>query len=153
MSIESNVCDAVELLVDNAIAKAQYDKTIQGTVIKCIDATIGKYLIKYQDSTFNAYASGSGVSYPDGTGVYILVPGNDMSRDKTIIGASEKTAINYIEPEAGEDAYTIVGTQFVEKAEEMNTDVEFISTETEEGMQLFRAFGGIGAILRYYVER
>ena len=84
MSIESNVCDAIELLVDNAVAKAQYDKTIQGTVIKCIDATIGKYLIKYQDSTFNAYASGSGVSYPDGTGVYILVPGNDMSRDKTI---------------------------------------------------------------------
>lgn len=118
MSIESNVCDAIELLVDNAVAKAQYDKTIQGTVIKCIDATIGKYLIKYQDSTFNAYASGSGVSYPDGTGVYILVPGNDMSRDKTIIGASEKTAINYIEPEAGEDAYTIVGTQFVEKAEQ-----------------------------------
>ena len=42
--------------------------------------------------------------------------------------------------------------EFVEKAEEMNTAVEFISTETEEGMQLFRAFGGIGAILRYYVE-
>ena len=41
---------------------------------------------------------------------------------------------------------------FIEKAEEMNTDVEFISTETEEGMQLFRAFGGIAAILRYYVE-
>ena len=42
--------------------------------------------------------------------------------------------------------------EFVEKAEEMNTDVEFISTETEEGMQLFRAFGGIAAVLRYYVE-
>ena len=41
---------------------------------------------------------------------------------------------------------------FVEKAEEMNTDIEFISTETEEGMQLLRAFGGIAAILRYYVE-
>ena len=36
--------------------------------------------------------------------------------------------------------------EFVERAEEMNTDVEFISTETEEGMQLFRAFGGIGAV-------
>ena len=41
---------------------------------------------------------------------------------------------------------------FVEKAEEMNTEIEFISTETEEGMQLLRAFGGIAAILRYYVE-
>ena len=42
--------------------------------------------------------------------------------------------------------------EFIEKAEEVNTEVEFISTETEEGMQLFRAFGGIGAILRYYIE-
>ena len=42
--------------------------------------------------------------------------------------------------------------EFVELAEEMNTDVEFISTETEEGMQIFRAFGGIAAVLRYYVD-
>ena len=41
---------------------------------------------------------------------------------------------------------------FVEKAEEMSTNVEFISTETDEGMQLYRAFGGIAAILRYHVE-
>lgn len=40
---------------------------------------------------------------------------------------------------------------FVGKAEEMNTHVEFISTETEEGMQLLRAFGGVAAILRYHV--
>jgi Peptide chain release factor 1 (eRF1) len=39
--------------------------------------------------------------------------------------------------------------EFVELAEEMNTDVEFISTETEEGNQIYRAFGGIAAILRY----
>ena len=52
-----------------------------------------------------------------------------------------------------EESSMDLAEEFVEKAEEMNTDVEFISTETEEGMQLFRAFGGIGAILRYYVER
>jgi peptide chain release factor subunit 1 len=51
-----------------------------------------------------------------------------------------------------EESSMDLADEFVEKAEEMNTDVEFISTETEEGMQLFRAFGGIGAILRYYVE-
>lgn len=41
---------------------------------------------------------------------------------------------------------------FVEKAEEMNTNVELISSETEEGMQLLKAFGGIAAILRYNVN-
>ncbi|MDR3063142.1 MAG: peptide chain release factor aRF-1 [Methanobrevibacter sp.] len=40
---------------------------------------------------------------------------------------------------------------FVELAEEIDSDVEFISTETEEGMQLLKAFGGVAAILRYHV--
>ncbi len=34
-------------------------------------------------------------------------------------------------------------------AEQMNTEVEFVSTEFEEGEQLLNAFGGIAAILRY----
>lgn len=41
---------------------------------------------------------------------------------------------------------------FVEKAEEMDSDIEFISSETEEGMQLLKAFGGIAAILRYHIS-
>lgn len=41
---------------------------------------------------------------------------------------------------------------FVQMAEEIDSDVEIISTETEEGMQLFKAFGGIAAILRYNVN-
>jgi peptide chain release factor subunit 1 len=40
---------------------------------------------------------------------------------------------------------------FVDMAEEIGSEVELVSTETEEGMQLFRAFGGIAAILRYRV--
>ncbi|MCL2687806.1 MAG: peptide chain release factor aRF-1 [Methanobrevibacter sp.] len=40
---------------------------------------------------------------------------------------------------------------FVKMAEEVDSDIEIISTETEEGMQLFKAFGGIAAILRYRV--
>jgi peptide chain release factor subunit 1 len=39
--------------------------------------------------------------------------------------------------------------EFVDMAEEVGSEVEIVSTETEEGMQLMRAFGGIAAILRY----
>ena len=35
------------------------------------------------------------------------------------------------------------------KMTKMNTDVEFISTDFEEGEQLYNAFGGIAALLRY----
>jgi len=41
---------------------------------------------------------------------------------------------------------------FVKMAEEVDSTVEIISTETEEGIQLFKAFGGIAAILRYKVN-
>jgi len=48
----------------------------------------------------------------------------------------------------------IVGTvdvvdELTELCDQMGTDVEFISTDFEEGDQLLRAFGGIAAILRY----
>lgn len=36
-----------------------------------------------------------------------------------------------------------------EIAEKTNTDVELISTRTEEGIQLKESFGGIAAILHY----
>lgn len=50
-----------------------------------------------------------------------------------------------------ESSKTLV-EDFVEKAEEMDTNIEFISSETEEGMQLLKAFGGIAAILRYHIS-
>ncbi len=37
-------------------------------------------------------------------------------------------------------------------AENLSSNVEIISTETDEGMQLFRGFGGVAAILRYRVK-
>ena len=39
-----------------------------------------------------------------------------------------------------------------ELAESSNTDVEIISSETEEGQMLNKAFGGIAAILRFRME-
>ena len=42
--------------------------------------------------------------------------------------------------------------ELIELAEEVNTDVEVISIETEEGTQLDKAFGGIAGLLRYKVK-
>jgi peptide chain release factor subunit 1 len=39
--------------------------------------------------------------------------------------------------------------ELAELAEEVGTDVEVLSVETEEGQMLKSAFGGIAAILRY----
>ncbi|EKF86342.1 peptide chain release factor aRF-1 [Methanobacterium formicicum] len=64
--------------------------------------------------------------------------------------AQEKTCKNCGETIKVASSEDII-SDFVKLAEEVGSDVEVISTETEEGMQLLRAFGGIGAILRYRV--
>lgn len=74
-------------------------------------------------------------------------------QEKTIKDAEESNEIQC--PECGEKmkeskARDIID-DFVDMAEEVGSEVEIISTETEEGMQLLRAFGGIAAILRYRV--
>lgn len=112
-TIENSICEAITVLVDRAVAQASYDKTIQGTVVRCEDATIGKYTVRYQDSLFYAYASNSDVTYRDGATVYVLVPSNDMSKQKTIVGTTEKLGINYIAVAEGDQAYQYVGNNVI----------------------------------------
>ena len=59
-------------------------------------------------------------------------------------------------PTCGEKIKTEEGRDliddFMDMVEEVGSEIEIISTETEEGIQLIRAFGGIAAILRYHVH-
>lgn len=112
-NIENSICEAIELIVNKSVANAGYDKTIQAIVQSCADATVGKYKIKYQDSSFYAYATNADVTYTPGATVYILVPGNDMTRDKTILGTVEKLGINYVTQAEGDEAYDINGTNCI----------------------------------------
>lgn len=119
MGYEDQILDAIEAIVDNAVQKARYDKTILCTIIECVDATVGKYKVKYQDSSFMAYSGSSETVYVAGTQVYVLVPGNDMTRDKTILGSTKKLGINF----AGgvtedENYYEKVGNNCIEKSGE-----------------------------------
>ena len=90
MSYEDKICEAISLMVDKAVSEANFDRTIQAIVQECSDASIGKYKVKYQDSAFYAYATSSDVTYTNGSNVYVLVPSNDMTRDKTILGTVTK---------------------------------------------------------------
>lgn len=112
-NIENNICEAIELIVDKAVNKAEYDKTIQAVIHSCVDATIGKYKVTYQDSSFYAYSPSTDVTYPNGSMVYILIPGNDMNKDKTILGTVEKLGINYIPQIEEDEAYDIIGSNCI----------------------------------------
>lgn len=125
---EQIICDAIETLVDKAVAKASYDRTIQATIIEHTDATIGKYKVKYQDSTFYAYATDVSANYSKDSNVYVLIHANDMEKDKTIIGAVEKLGLDYVPVIDDEDAYNKIGENCVEKT---NEDIGLCSYKRE----------------------
>lgn len=113
-NIENQICEAIEYIVNNAVENAGYDKTIQANIVSVVDQTIGKYKIKYQDSTFIAYAQSTDVTYVNGAEVYVLVPGNDMTRDKTILGTTKKLGANYTATPEGDEAFEVIGTNCIE---------------------------------------
>ena len=136
-SIESNICQAIDIIVNKAINQASYDKTILAQIISCEDATIGKYKIRYQDSTFYAYSNNIDTTYSKGTDVYILVPNGDLNKEKTIIGTTKKLGINYINIIEGDDAYEYLGTNCITSSSDFslcsyNTHTEVLYNVNED---------------------
>lgn len=83
---EQEICQAIEVIADQRIKTATFDKTVEAVILNCEDATLGKYRVKYQDASFIAYSSGD-IIYENGTSVYVLIPGNDTEKDKIILWA------------------------------------------------------------------
>lgn len=117
VSYEDKLIDAIQAVVDSAVSNAGYDKTIQAKIITCVDPTIGKYKVQYQDSTFYAYSGSSDVIFTDNSDVYVLVPGNDMSRDKTILGTTKKLGADYAVIPEGEEMFEPVGNNCIDSKE------------------------------------
>ena len=103
--INNQICDAIGIIVDKKLSQANFDKTIQATIVAQGDKTKGEYKVKYLDSSFYAYDK-SGKDYAVGTQVYVLVPENDLSKVKTILGTADKTKdIQPVIPEGNKFEY------------------------------------------------
>ncbi len=136
---EDKILEAIQLVVDNAISTADFDKTIQCTVKRVEDATIGKYVLTYQNSTFYAYSTNTDTSYTVGTEVYVVVPGNDMSNDKIIIGSVDKLGVDYLDVVEGEKSYELLGQNVVGSTAEFGLcsykeDEAYIVYDKEKGI-------------------
>ena len=138
MSLSQNILDAVEILANSSISKAGYDRTIQAQVLSCEDASIGKYRCRYQDSTIYAYSNNFSTSYNKGDYVYILVPSNDMKKEKTILCTSNRQGNNFISEITEQDMYDLIGNNCIISNKEeyflnsQNLDYSY-SIYTDEG--------------------
>lgn len=130
---EDNILEAIETIVDNSIAKSNYDRTIQATIIKMVDKSLGQYNVKYQDSYFDAFSVDTTIEYVEGTNVYILVPNGDMSKDKTILGAVDGYKIQGVTAITDADASDPVGYNCVNS----NIRFELCSYIEEQNIVLY----------------
>ena len=110
---EDQLLNAIETMVNNAVSQAEYDRTIRATISSCLDATAGKYRIKYQDSYFDAWSNNLDILYADGTQVYILVPKNDMSQTKMILHAVDKNTIEYTADVEEIESYELISNNML----------------------------------------
>lgn len=125
MSVNDQILDAIELLAKTSVERAGYDKTIQAQIISCQDPSIGKYKCRYQDAVFYAYTGNSDIILTKGTYIYILVPENDMSKEKTIIGTVDKLGIDYRSSVVGEEAYNIIGADVIQDNGIFYLDIDY----------------------------
>ena len=113
LQTQDSICEAIDIIVQQAINNAGFDRTIQATIVSCTDESIGQYKVRYQNSTFYAYAQSEEDKYSEGAGVYILIQNNDMSRDKFIIGTVDKLGKDYITIVDEADRYDKIGVNCV----------------------------------------
>ena len=111
--ITNNLLQSMSIIASQAVNNTNFDKTVQATIVSCIDATIGEYKVKYQDGTWSAFSQNVNTTYLNGTSVYVLIPGGDTRNVKTIIGTTKQLGINYINVINEENKYQKLGTNVI----------------------------------------
>lgn len=117
--IERSICEAIDIIAERKIAEAGFDKTKKVVIDTLIDKATGEYRVKDQDSYYTAYATSSEIFFTKGQEVYVLIPGNDMQRRKTILGGNSVVATNYQDIPPASESYNSVGSNFI--TEQLNS--------------------------------
>lgn len=133
--ISEAILNAIDIISDKKISKAEFSSTIQGTIVDCKDASLGKYLVKYQDSLLEAYSTSPSVTYSKDSLVYIFVPDGNLKEYKVILGTTKQLGTNYIEEFAGEE-YFDAGENFISS----DYTIEMSSYQTKQ-YELFNRNG------------
>lgn len=89
--VNEAILGAISTVVDNAVAKLQFDKTIKCVIVNADKAQSGEYKVKYYGDTFTAYSEDTSKVYRVNDNVYVKVPENNYDNKKYI---TEKIGLN-----------------------------------------------------------
>ena len=126
--IQRSICQAIEIMTNQKVAQADFDKTKKATIQEVVDITNGRYLVKYQDSIFTAWSVGTNITYSVGDLVIVLSPNGDTSATQIILGSAYPTAKQYSIKDRNRLDYNVLGTNAIS----MTTDrIELCSYQNE----------------------
>ena len=114
--IVNNTCDAIEILIQNAISQAGFDRTLIGAITGVIDESKGEYKVKIQDAVYKATAADLNMSFDKGDEVYVLIAQNDLSKPKKIIGLVQSLGEDYLVKNSVYTQYQIIGGNTISEA-------------------------------------
>lgn len=78
--------EAMSKIADSSDSKLKYDKTVIMEIVKLLDAETGRYAVKYQGNTLEAFAAKTDDKYDTGDSVYVKIPEGDFTNTKIIEG-------------------------------------------------------------------
>ena len=82
--INESICKAINIIAKRIVDKAKYDITVLGTVVS-VSLNKETYKIKVGEASYTAKPVGE-VEYEIGDRVYMLIPQNDRTQTKFILG-------------------------------------------------------------------
>ena len=84
MSIAKDLLDSIDILAADKVSSVKFDKTVRATIADKVDESIGKYKVKYQNSTFYAYDLNL-KGYAKNTKVYVVIPQSRVYEIRSLI--------------------------------------------------------------------
>ena len=127
MSIAKDLLDSIDILAADKVSSVKFDKTVRATIADKVDESIGKYKVKYQNSTFYAYDLNL-KGYAKNTKVYVVIPSSDFEKDPYILGPVTKNASTTQTVINPEDRMSLVGTNVITQ----NNQIGFASYKSND---------------------
>lgn len=87
-NISSQILEAMDIVVNEKISNLKFDKTVEVTIKKIKDLTVGEYLAEYNGNIISVFSRDLKQSYKVGERVFIKIPEGDLSNKKFIENVS-----------------------------------------------------------------
>jgi len=129
-SLQETILKAIDAVVTQRNNELKLDKTVTGTIKKNVGMRDGKpiYQVQYSGGIFNAIAQSTNDSYLPNQSVYVMVPENNFSKEKIIIGRASKIQTDRSRSvvAAAVNKYSIIGANLLKSTNDNNiSNIQF----------------------------